>query len=91
VSPQSGRNPTRWVGIYFCDGSKAGQFAGFLGTLEGTGENAHKGKPPQSLAELMRVFFAPFIQRQIGSTGMLMRVGPGPVTVPGEIEFRQDR
>jgi hypothetical protein len=75
------------VGIYFRAGSKAGQFACLRGALQRTGENADKREPPQSLAKLTRVLLATFIQRQIGSTSMLMRVRPGSVTVPSEIEL----
>jgi hypothetical protein len=34
------------------------------GTLQGTGENAHKGEPPQSLAQLAGMLLPTFIQRQ---------------------------
>ena len=44
-------------------------------------------KPPQPLAQLASVLLATFIQRQIGSAGVLVGVGPGRVTVPGEVEL----
>ena len=54
------------------------------GTLRGTGENAHKGEPVQSLAQLTRMLLPACIQRQVGSAGVLAGFGPGRVAVPGQ-------
>jgi hypothetical protein len=43
----------------------------------------------QSLAQLARMLLPTFIQRQIGSTRVLMGISPGRVAVSGEIEFWQ--
>src|SRR4051812_31691875 len=40
---------------------------------------------------LPRMLLTPFIQRQVASTRVLVRVGPGRVAVPGEIELWQVR
>src|SRR5262249_40127223 len=56
------------------------------GTEQGTSENADKGEPAQPLADLTRVLLPAFIQRQVGSTRVLVGVGPGCVAVPGEVE-----
>ena len=42
-----------------------------------------------ALAQLASMFLSTFIQRQIGSTRVLMGISPGRVAVSGEIEFWQ--
>jgi hypothetical protein len=73
------------VGIDLGDCSTAGQFTRLRGTLQGTGEHADKGEPSQSLTQLARMLFAAFIQRQVGSTRVLVGVRPGRIAVPGEV------
>ena len=56
------------------------------GALQGTGEDAGKGESPQPLAELACVLLPAFVQRQVGSAGVPLGVGPDRVAVPDKIK-----
>jgi hypothetical protein len=75
------------VGIDLGDCPKARQFTRLRGTLQGTGEHADKGESPQSLTQLTRMLLAAFIQRQVGSTRVLVGVRPRRIAMPGEVEL----
>src|SRR5262245_17064701 len=77
--------PLDEVGIDLGDCSKAGQYTRFRGTPQGTGEHADEGEPPQSLTQLTRMLLAAFIQRQVGSTRVLVGVRPCRIAVTGEV------
>src|SRR5262249_32494522 len=79
------------VGIHFRDRAKPGQLAGPGGALQMAGEYTHKGEIPQPLAQLPRGLYSVFIQRQIGSTRVLVGVGPIRVSMSREKEPRQGR
>src|SRR5262249_17285876 len=71
--------------------AEAGQLTGLRGPLERTAENAGEGKLPQPLTQVPRMLLASLIQRKVSSTRVLVRVGPGRVAMPGEIEPWQIR
>src|SRR5262245_46843575 len=71
--------------------AEPGQRTRLRGPQQRTGENAGEGKLPQPPTQLPGMLLPPFIQRQVGSTRVLLGVGPGRVAVPGEIELWQVR
>ena len=83
--------PLDQVVIDFRASPEAGQLTGLRGPQQRTGENAAEGKLPQPPAQLPCMLLPPFIQRQVGSTRVLVGVGLGRVAVPGEIELWQVR
>src|SRR5262249_1665286 len=61
-----------------------GQLTRLRGTLQRAGEDALQGELLQPRAELAGMFLAALVQRDIGAAGVLARLRPGRVPVPGE-------
>src|SRR5207248_2746543 len=70
------------------DGPEAAQFARPRGPLQRAGEDGGECVAPEFLADLAGAGLTGLVQRQVGAAGVLARVGPGRVAVPGEEQSR---
>src|SRR5262249_27654798 len=70
-------------------GCEAGQLTGAGGARQGGGGDVVDGDGLEPTFQVVGVVLALVVEWQIGAAGVLVRVGPGGVAVPDEVEQRQ--